>query len=259
MLKKFITIIATCAFTAILGAQTVSYDFTSDEGWSDGVTLSGTNNFNTQTQWVANDVAGSGYASSSADFTRAVLFNSFTFGVGDSFTLVADLSMTNVAGNNSKATVFQFGITDTLSPGSNTPKAGMSVRPAFTPIFIDTVNSLIASDSQQVNALAAKDNASHIYTTVITKSAVQDTFDVSIDFDNGTAGTSFTVVNSTLYSATTVFPIFDNFEASKVGGTQLNSFSSTYLAAVPEPSAFAMMFGTLALAAAVTRRKRTQA
>jgi len=259
MLKKFITIIATCAFTAILGAQTVSYDFTSDEGWSEGVTLNSTNNFNTQTQWVANDVAGSGYASSSADFTRAVLFNSFTFGVGDSFTLVADLSMTNVAGNNSKATVFQFGITDTLSPGSNTPKAGMSVRPAFTPIFIDTVNSLIASDSQQVSALAAKDNASHIYTTVITKSAVQDTFDVSIDFDNGTAGTSFTVVNSTLYSATTVFPIFDNYEASKVGGTQLNSFSSTYLAAVPEPSAFAMMFGTLALAAAVTRRKSTQA
>jgi hypothetical protein len=258
MLKKFITIIATCAFTAILGAQTVSYDFTSDEGWSEGVTLSGTNNFTTQTQWVANDVAGSGYASSSADFTRAVLFNSFTFGVGDSFTLVADLSMTNVAGNNSKATVFQFGITDTLSPGSNTPKAGMSVRPAFAPIFIDTVNSLIASDSQEVNALA-KDNASHIYTTVITKSAVQNTFDVSIDFENGTAGTSFTVVNSALYSASTVFPIFDNFEASKVGGTQLNSFSSTYLAAVPEPSAFAVMFGTLALAAAVARRKRTQA
>ena len=120
MLKKFITIIATCAFTAILGAQTVSYDFTSDEGWSEGVTLNSTNNFNTQTQWVANDVAGSGYASSSADFTRAVLFNSFTFGVGDSFTLVADLSMTNVAGNNSKATVFQFGIT-LLSPPNCVP------------------------------------------------------------------------------------------------------------------------------------------
>ena len=259
MIKKFITIFATCAFTATLCAQSVSYDFTSDEGWTGGATLNGTNNFNTQTQWVANDVASSGYASSSTDFTRAVLFNSFTFGVGDSFTLVADLSMTDVAGNNSKATVFQFGLTDTLSPGSNTPKVGMSVRPAFTPIFIDTVDSLIASDSQQVNALAAKDNNSHIYTTVITKSAVQDTFDVSIDFDNGTASTSFTVVDSALYSATTVYPIFDNFEASKVGGTQLNSFSSTYLAAVPEPSAFAVMFGTLALAGAVARRKRTQA
>ena len=259
MFKRFLTIIATCGFTTTLCAQTVSYDFTSDESWTEGVTLNGTNNFNTQTQWVANDVSGSGYASSNTDFTRAVLFNSFTFGVGDSFTLVADLSMTNVAGNSSKATVFQFGLTDTLSPGSNTPKAGMSVRPAFTPIFIDTVDSLIASDSQQVNALAAKDNASHIYTTVITKSAVQDTFDVSIDFDNGTASTSFTVTNSDLYSATTVYPIFDNFQASKVGGTQLNSFSSTYLAAVPEPSAFAVMFGTLALAVSVTRRKRAQA
>ena len=259
MFKRFLTIIATCGLTTTLCAQTVSYDFTSDESWTEGVTLNGTNNFNTQTQWVANDVSGSGYASSNTDFTRAVLFNSFTFGVGDSFTLVADLSMTNVAGNSSKATVFQFGLTDTLSPGSNTPKAGMSVRPAFTPIFIDTVDSLIASDPQQVNALAAKDNNSHIYTTVITKSAVQDTFDVSIDFDNGTAGTSFTVTNSDLYSATTVYPIFDNFQASRVGGTQLNSFSSTYLAAVPEPSAFAVMFGTLALAVSVTRRKRAQA
>jgi hypothetical protein len=259
MIKKFITISATCAATITLTAQTVSYDFTSGEGWSEGVTLNGTNNFNTQTQWVANDVASAGYASSSADFTRAVLFNSFTFGVGDSFTLVANLSMTNVDGNGSKATVFQFGLTDTLSPGSNTPKAGMSVRPAFLPIFIDTVNSLIASDSQQVTALATKDNNAYTYTTVITKSAIEDLFDVSIDFENGTASTSFTVVDSALYSATTVFPIFDNFDASKVGGTQLNSFSSTYLAAVPEPSAFAVMFGTLALAGAVARRKRTQA
>jgi hypothetical protein len=256
MFKKFITIIVTCAFTATLCAQTVSYDFTSDESWTEGATLNGTNNFNSQTQWVANDVTGSGYASSSADFTRAVLFNNFTFGVGDSFTLVANLSMTNVGGNNSKATVFQFGLTETLSPGSNTPKAGMSVRPAFTPIFIDTVESLISSSPQQVNALATKDNNSHTYTTVITKSATADTFDVSIDFDNGTASTSFTVVNSALYSATTVYPIFDNFQASKVDGTQLNSFSSTYLAAVPEPSAFAATFGILALSCVVARRKR---
>lgn len=259
MIKKFITSIATCAATIIVSAQTVSYDFTSNEGWSEGATLNATNNFNTQTQWVANDVANAGYASSSSDFTRAVLFNNFTFGVGDSFTLVANLSINDAASVGSKTTVFQFGITDTLSPGSNTPKAGMSVRPAFSPIFIDTVSTLIASAGQQVNALATKDNNAYTYTTVITKSAVQNTFDVSIDFENGTAGTSFTVVNSALYSASTVFPIFDNFEASKVGGTQLNSFSSTYLAAVPEPSAFAVMFGTLALAAAVARRKRTQA
>lgn len=256
MFKKFITIIVTCASTVILCAQTVSYDFTSDEGWTEGDTLNGTNNFNSQAQWVANDVAGSGYASSGDDFTRTVLFNSFTFGVGDSFTLVADLSMTNVGANNSKATVFQFGLTDALSPGSNTPKAGMSVRPAFTPIFIDTVDSLIGTSSQQVNALATKDNNSHIYTTVITKSATANTFDVSIDFDNGTASNTFTVVDSTLYSATTVFPIFDNFQASKVNGTQLNSFSSTYLAAVPEPSAFAVTFGILALSCVVARRKR---
>lgn len=259
MFKKYLTIIATCGFTTALCSQTVSYDFTSDEGWAEGTTLNGTNNFETQTQWVANDVGGSGYASSNTDFTRAVLFNSFTFGVGDSFTLVADLSMTNVAGNDSKATVFQFGLTDSLSPGSNNPKAGMSVRPAFTPIFIDTVDSLIASDPQQVNALAAKDNNSHIYTTVITKSAILNTFEVSIDFDNGTASTSFTVTNSDLYSAATVYPIFDNFNASKVDGTQLNSFTSTYLAAVPEPSAFAVMFGTLALVVSVARRKRAQA
>ena len=259
MIKRFVTLCATCAATITLSAQIVSYDFTSVEGWSEGVTLNNTNNLLTQPQWVANDVDGAGYASSGTDFTRAVLFNNFTFGVGDSFTLVADLSMTNVAGNNSKATVFQFGLTDTLSPGGNMPKAGMSVRPAFTPIFIDTVHSLIGTDSKQVTALANKDNNAHTYTTVITKSAVQDTFDVSIDFDTGTASTSFTVVDSTLYSATTVYPIFGNFQASKVGGTQLNSFSSTYLAAVPEPSVFAVMFGTLALAVAVARRKRTQA
>ena len=256
MFKKFITLCATCAATITLSAQTESYNFTSDEGMSEGVTLNGIFNFLTQPQWVANDVTGAGYASSGTDFTRAVLFNNFTFGVGDSFTLVADLSMTDVAGNNSKATVFQFGITDTFDPSGNMPKAGMSVRPAFTPIFIDTVESLIGTAPQQVTALSNKDNNAHTYTTVITKSAVQDTFDVSIDFDTGTASTSFTVVDSTLYSATTVYPIIGNYQASKVGGTQLNSFSSTYLAAVPEPSVFAVMFGLMALACVVSRRKR---
>lgn len=238
-------------------AQTASYDFTSDEGWTEGATLNETNNFETQTPWVANDVTSAGYASSDVDFTRAVLFNNFTFAVGDSFTLQANLSINNAAGVGSKTTVFQFGLTDTLSPGSNTPKAGMSVRPAFTPIFIDTVSTLIGSASKEVSALASNDNSAHVYTTVITKSAVEDVFDVSIDFDNGAASTSFTVTDSDLYSATTVFPIFDSFQASKVDGIKLNSFSSTYSGTtIPEPSAFAFLFGALALAFTTARRKR---
>jgi hypothetical protein len=254
-INRLTTIIVACAAAVTLSAQTVSYDFTSDEGWSEGATLNGTNNFIAQTQWVSNDVAGAGHAFSGTDFTRAVLFNNFTFNVGDSFTLVADLRFVNAASINSKTTMFQFGLTDTLSPGANTPKVGMSVRPASTPIYIDANNSVLGNEIQ---ALASKDQDVHTYTTVITKSATLDTFDVSIDFDNGAAGTSFTIVDSALYAASDVYPIFGNWQANAKGGIELNSFSSTFTA-IPEPSTFAAMFGMLALAGAAARRKRTLA
>ena len=131
----------------------------------------------------------------------------------------------------------------------------MSVRPAFSNIFID---ANISVGGHEINTGVTKDNSLHTYTTVITKSAVADTFDVSIDFDNGTAATTFTVVNSALYAATNVFPIIDTYQANTKGGIQLDSFSSTYTAAVPEPATTALLVGMATLGLMLYRRKNLE-
>jgi hypothetical protein len=244
--------IATASLTA--AAVTTSFEFTSAEGFAEGVTLNGTANWITQTQWVARDVAGAGNAFSGTDFTRAVLFNNNTWNVGDSYTLVAKLTLIDSSFVNTKTNMFQFGLTDIMNPGSNTPKAGMTVRPAFANFFID---ANIAVGGHEVDTGVGKDNNSHTYTTVITKSSTADTFNVSIDFDNGTAGKSFTIVNASLYAATTVYPIIDNSQANTKGGIQVDSFSSTFTA-VPEPGTVALCMGTAALGLVLYRRKKLE-
>jgi hypothetical protein len=240
---------------ANVATAAVTIEFTSTEGYTEGVTINGVGNWNSQANWVARDVAGAGNAFSAVDFHRATLSNSNTFGVGDSYTLVAELTLINPGSVNTKTTMFQFGLTDTANPGSgNQPMVGMSVRPAFLNYFIDANNSVLGNE---VNTGVAKDSNTHTYTTVITKSAVADTFDVTIDFDNGTASTSFTIVDSALYAASTVYPIIGNYLANNKGGIQLDSFSSTYTA-VPEPATIAFLMGIAALGVVVYRRRKLE-
>ena len=242
------------ALISSLSASTVTYNFTASEGFSEGNTLGEVVNWQAQAPWVAKDVNGAGYADNDTDFNRAVLFNNQQFNVGDTYTLVSVLSLENASLVNTKTSMFQFGLTSTLSPGGNKPAVGMTVRPAFSNYFID---ANITVGGNEVNTGAAKDTlVAHTYTTVITKSATADTFDVSIDFDNGTAGTTFTVVDASLYAATTLYPIIDTYQANSKGGIRLNSFSTTYTAAVPEPAHYSLLAGGLLLGYVMVRRRK---
>lgn len=249
-MKKALTLTIFAMSAACLSSAAVTFDFTAAEGFTEDVTIGGIGNWQAQPQWVAKDVAGAGYAFSAADFHRATLFNNNAWNVGDSYTLVAELSLVDSSLVNTKTSMFQFGLTNQLSPGSNSPKVGMTVRPAFLNFFID---ANISVGGQEVSTGVAKDNNTHTYTTVITKTAVANTFDVTIDFDGSTSA-SFSVVDATLYGATDVYPIIDTYQANTKGGIKLESFSSTYTA-VPEPGTIAFLMGFVALGAVVYRRK----
>lgn len=251
MVKSFLPLLAFVAASSLF-ANTSTWNFTSSEGFTEGNTLNDVGNWQAQTQWVAKDVAGAGYADNDTNFNRAVLFTNQQFNAGDSYTLVSVLSLENSSLVNTKTSMFQFGLTSTLSPGGNKPAVGMTVKPAFLNYFID---ANVTVGGNEINTGVAKDTlVAHTYTTVITKSATADTFDVSIDFDNGTASTSFSVVDASLYAATTLFPIIDTYQANDRGGIRLNSFSSTYTA-VPEPAHLSLLAGGLLLGYVMVRRR----
>ena len=146
--------------------------------------------------------------------------------------------------------MFRFGLKDTYSNG--TAAIGMDINATPADIRISGLGE------SNVAVGTTQDGLFHTYTTAITKTAVANTFDLSISFDNVEAA-SYTIVNSALYGATKLFPVLDTQSGGNKGGALVDSFSRTVAVPVPEPSAFAVMFGTLALAAAVARRKRTQA
>lgn len=236
-----------------LSAVTATYNFVTSEGFAEDTAINGRANWMAQVGWVTKDVAGAGYATNATDFNRAVLFTNQAFNVGDSYTLVSELSLEDASQVNTKTNMFQFGLTDTASPGGNVPKVGMTVRPAFLNYFID---ANVSVGGNETNTNTAKDTlVSHTYKTIITKSATLNTFDVVIDFDNGTVTKSFTVVDATLYAAGTLYPIIDSQGANSKGGIRLNSFSTTYTA-VPEPTYFSLLVGALLLGGMVVRRRK---
>jgi hypothetical protein len=239
-----------------LAATTVVKNFTAAEGFTEDGSLNNVSNWLAQTPWIAKDVNGAGYATNPTDFNRAVLFTNQAFNVGDTYTLVSELSLVDSSQVNTKTNMFMFGLTDVMSPGGgNKPKIGMTVRPAFLNYFID---ANVDVGGQETNTGVAKDTlTSHTYKTVITKSATANTFDVSIDFDNGTASKSFTVVDSALYTAETLYPIIDSQGANSKGGIRLNSFSTTYEAAVvPECAHLTLLAGSFLFGYIIIRRRK---
>lgn len=249
MFKKFITIFATCAATITLSAQNFNYNFdaTDTDAWQNGNLLNSGAAILAQNPWVITTVDSNLYASNAVDFNRAVFFtsNDDTFDVGETITLELSYKFADASLINTGTTMFRFGFKDTYENG--TAAIGMDINATPADIRIKGINE----SNVTVGANATQDGLFHTYTTAITKTAVANTFNLSISFDNVEAA-SYTVVNSTLYGATRLYPVLDTQSGGNKGGALVDSFSSTV---VPESSAFAVSFGILALACVVARRK----
>jgi hypothetical protein len=75
---------------------------------------------------------------------------------------------------------------------------------------------------------------------------------MSASFDGGDA-INYTIVKSDLYAATNAYAVINTRAGPTTGGILMDSFS---VSSVPEPSAYASIFGLMALAFVVSRRKR---
>lgn len=248
MIKKFITIFATCAATIALTAQDFNYNFdaTDSDAWVDGNLLNSGSAILAQAPWVITTVDSNLYASNSNSFNRAVFFtsNDDIFDVGETITLELSYKFADASLINTGTTMFRFGFKDTYTNG--TAAIGMDINATPADIRIKGIGE------SNVTVGATQDGLFHTYTTAITKTAVANTFDLSISFDNVEAA-SYTVVNSALYAASNVYPVLDTQSGGGKGGALVDSFSRTV---IPEASAFATSFGILALACVVARRKR---
>lgn len=247
MIKKFITTIATCAATITLTAQNFNYNFdaTDTDAWQNGDLLDSGAAILAQNPWVITTVDSNLYASNAVSFNRAVFFtsNDDTFDVGETITLELSYKFADASLINTGTTMFRFGLKDTYSNG--TAAIGMDINATPADIRISGLGE------SNVAVGTTQDGLFHTYTTAITKTAVANTFDLSISFDNVEAA-SYTIVNSALYGATKLFPVLDTQSGGGKGGALVDSFSRTV---VPESSAFAATFGILALACVVARRK----
>mgnify|MGYP005623805215 CR=1 FL=1 len=247
MIKKFITIFASCAATITLSAQNFNYNFdaTDSDAWQNGSLLNSGAAILAQAPWVITTVDSNLYASNASGFNRAVFFtsNDDTFDVGETITLELSYKFADASQINTGTTMFRFGFKDTYANG--TAAIGMDIDATPADIRIKGIGE------SNVTVGATQDGLFHTYTAAITKTAVANTFDLSISFDNVEAA-SYTVVNSALYGATRLFPVLDTQSGGGKGGALVDSFSRTV---VPESSVFAATFGILALACVVARRK----
>jgi len=249
MKKILITLVSIFGAALTLSAQNFSYNFdaTDTDAWEDGDLLNSGAVILAQNPWVIDSVGGSLYAYNATTFNRAVFFTTTddTFDVGETITLELSYKFANASLINTGTTMFRFGLKDSYIIG--TALVGMDINATPSDIRVKG----IGESDVTVGAGATQDGLFHTYTAAITKTAVTNTFDLTISYDNIQAA-SYTVVNSALYTASRVFPVWDTQSGGK-GGSLIDSFSRTV---VPESSAIAATFGIFALACVVARRSR---
>ena len=245
-----------------LSAQTnfvYNFDPTDSDAWSDGDSLNSGSGILAQSSWLIDDTNGDGTGDlhafsdgngGTAGYQKAVFFTPVTetFDVGETITLDTTLALANFGALTGEKGVFRVGLRNAYTNG--TPLVGVDYF--VSQQYASKLASVTGSTTSARTALTRTDGSFHDLSVSITKSATANTFDVTTSFD-GVASTSYTLENSTLYSATTVHAAIDMRASHQTGGLWLDSFSSTV---VPESSAFASIFGLMALACVVSRRKR---
>jgi hypothetical protein len=239
-----------------LSAQNFTYNFdgTDNDEWEYGDALNSGGGILAQATWVMGDTNGDGtgdiHAFSGGAFQKAVFFtpSENTFGVGDTITLDTRLALADHGGFTGEKSILRVGLRDAYTNG--TPLLGVDFH--ANQEFAFKLSSVTGSSTSARTALTKSDGNFHDLSLSITKTATTNIFDVTTSFD-GVPSISYTLENSALYSVNRVFATLDSRASDQVGGILVDSFSAT---TVPEPSAYASIFGLMALAFVASRRKR---
>lgn len=163
------------------GWPVVDLDFTSDEGFSDGVDIDGKQNMNAQSTWDAGDTAGTGYATSVGQWQRARNHISFTLDVGQSVVIETALRLMDADGNWDNADVFTIGFGDVSQhAGASTPSIGSAIH-----TFTDGSYWFGGDSATNRISVSAADSGDWIkFTQTITRSATANQFTCTISAVN---------------------------------------------------------------------------
>jgi hypothetical protein len=254
--KLFLGLLSVFAATLTLPAQNISFDFDIAEQWTAGDPVNnGSGGILAQSTFVIQDVPvepdfpgnPSGlHAYSAGNYQNAVFFTQSedTFDVGDSITIEASLALANRSAFTGEKNFARIGLKTAYSNGA--PIVGIDLT--ANALWSLKISEMGGTDKTNVGST---DDLFHTYTTVITKTAVENTFAMSASFDGGDA-ISYSIVNSDLYAATNAYAVINTRQGSVTGGILMDSFS---VSTVPEPSAYASIFGLMALTFVLSRRK----
>jgi hypothetical protein len=258
--KLVLSLLSVFGAALTLHAQNISFDFDIAEQWTAGDPVNNGSGILAQSTFVMQDVApnpdplladsfASGlHAYSAGNYQNAVFFtpSEDTFDVGDSITIEASLALANRdAFTGSEMNFARIGLKTAYSNGA--PIVGIDLT--ANKLWATKIHEIGGTDKTNVGST---DDLFHTYTTIITKTAVANTFEMSASRDGGDA-INYTIVNSDLYAATNAYAVINTRAGQNTGGILMDSFS---VSSVPEPSAYASIFGLMALACVVSRRKR---
>lgn len=257
--KLVLSLLSVFGVALTLPAQNISFDFDIAESWTAGDPVNNGSGILAQSSFVMQDVApnsdplladsfASGlHAFSAGNYQNAVFFtpSEDTFDVGDSITIEASLALADRSAFTGEKNFARIGLKTAYSNGA--PIVGIDLT--ANKLWATKIHEIGGTDKTNVGST---DDLFHTYTTVITKTAVANTFEMSASFDGGDA-INYTIVNSDLYAATNAYAVINTRAGPTTGGILMDSFS---VSTVPEPSAYASIFGLMALALVVSRRKR---
>ena len=254
--KLVLSLLLVFAAALTLPAQNISFDFDIAESWTAGDPVNNGSGILAQSSFVMQDVAvesdfpdnPSGlHAFSAGNYQNAVFFtpSEDTFDVGDSITIEASLALANRSAFTGEKNFARIGLRTAYTNGAPIVGIDLTANATWSLKISDM------GDTVKTN-VGSTDDLFHTYTTVITKTAVPNTFEMSASFDGGDAIT-YTVVNSALYAANNAYAAINTRAGPTTGGILMDSFS---VSSVPEPSTYASIIGLMALAFVVSRRKR---
>lgn len=182
--KSALITLALTSLLSVHAAQLFDVDFTAVEGFSEGAGFNNIASINAQANWMASDVGGLGYATNSANWTRARHYTGFTLEPGDSVVIETTLRLSGTSFPD--RAIYMIGFAEaSVSVGSVTPSLGSTITSSS-----DGSYWFGSADSElQRITVPAPDAADWIkFTQVITRSATSNEFTGIVSAVNLTKG-----------------------------------------------------------------------
>ena len=271
-MKHFLTTTAALCLLASTSPAAIVYDthFTDADGFTEGGYITGTDGWlaqggGTSVGLRSFDVTGAGELRFDQQWLRGYNTNTATvFGVGDTILVTAAVRLGISGAADQYLPSLQFGVSGhqafshpLLGTGLTQLGATLSAGPAVDPNLYFAAGLNGANDNSTLMFPGALTN----YTTnpgwfavEVTKSAVQDEFNLTLHFGGNTSSGTFT--NASLYDASEVH-LWVNAQASNLANTEAYvDYISFDYTAVPEPSTMALLAGLATMGLVLVRRRR---